>query len=77
MIEKLIIAGVPCPPELKKSLTYTGQKQRSTRSKFRSGPYSDDEKEEDDESYDVVRMKMLNGERIKTKGSIFDTFTSH
>ena len=37
---------------------------------------SDDEKDEDDESYDVVRAKMLNGERIKTKGSIFDTFTT-
>jgi hypothetical protein len=24
----------------------------------------------------VIRAKMLNGERIKTKGSIFDTFTT-
>ena len=37
---------------------------------------SDEDKEEDDESYDVVRNKMLNGERIKTKGSIFDSFTT-
>ena len=75
MIEKLIIAGVPCPPEMKKSLSYTGQKKRSLRSKIKSGLDSDDE-DRDEDDYDIIRNKMLNGERIKQKGSVFDSFTS-
>jgi ankyrin repeat protein len=37
LVEKLIMAGVPCPEELKKKLQFQMQKQRSTRSKYRTG----------------------------------------
>ena len=30
----------------------------------------------EEESNETMRLKMLNGERIKTKGSIYDSFTS-
>lgn len=51
------------------------QKQRSTRSKLRTD--SDDDIEDDEEeSNETMRLKMLNGERLKMKGSIYESFTN-